>query len=108
MIPEISVQVPVKNGGEVFKKFLQSLARQDIRQPWELVIVDDGSDTSVQEEYCIELEDLKDICSLKVIRMDPGGNRPAARNVALQQALSTRLCCCRRWSGPDRGRASRA
>lgn len=82
MNPEISVQVPVKNGGEVFKRFLHSLAKQDISQPWELVIIDDGSDTPVQKEFCLELEDLRDICSLQVIRIDPGGNRPAARNLA--------------------------
>lgn len=81
---EISVQVPVKNGGEKFSRFLGSLARQDIRCDWELVIADDGSDSPVQTQFIRELSVLPDLCRVKVIRLDPGGNRPAARNAALE------------------------
>ncbi|MCK5131262.1 MAG: glycosyltransferase [Candidatus Sabulitectum sp.] len=84
MIPDISVQVPVKNGGDVFKRFLKSLAAQDIQSSWELVIVDDGSDIPVREEFLQQLGELPDFCTLKLIRRDPGGNRPAARNAAFE------------------------
>ncbi|MCD4706341.1 MAG: glycosyltransferase [Candidatus Sabulitectum sp.] len=84
MNPEISVQVPVKNGSDAFKKFLKSLSAQDIQSPWELVIVDDGSDIPVQEEFLQQLGKLPDLCSVKVVRRDPGGNRPAARNTAFK------------------------
>ncbi len=81
---EISVQVPVKNGGEKFSRFIESLAGQDIQCDWELVIADDGSDSPVQAEFIRRLGDLPDRCRVKVIRLDPGGNRPAARNAALE------------------------
>lgn len=83
MNPEISVQVPVKNGGDAFKKFLGSLAVQDIQSPWELLIVDDGSDIPVQEEFLQQLGELPELCSVQVFRRFPGGVRPAARNQAL-------------------------
>lgn len=81
---EISVQVPVKNGGERFSSFLRSLACQDFKSSWELVVADDGSDSPVQNEFFRELSDLPEHCTVKVIRLDPGGNRPAARNAALE------------------------
>lgn len=84
MIPDISVQVPVKNGGEAFRRFLNSLITQDIQTPWELVIVDDGSDIPVQEEFIQLLGKLPDRCAVKVIRRHQGGNRPAARNAAFE------------------------
>ncbi|MCK5786650.1 MAG: glycosyltransferase family 2 protein [Candidatus Sabulitectum sp.] len=84
MTPEISVQVPVKNGGDRLRRFLKSLAVQDIQSPWELVIADDGSDVPVKEEFLRELNKLPELCSLKVLRIFPGGVRPAARNQALE------------------------
>ncbi len=82
MTPEIAVQVPVKNGGETFRKFIKSLVNQDIQVPWELVIVDDASDLPLLEEFHVELGELPDLCIVKVERIQPGGNRPAARNRA--------------------------
>ncbi len=76
MTAELSVQVPVKNGGEAFIRFLQSLALQDLALPWELVVVDDGSDTPVQREYLQHFAALPDNCEAKVIRMDPGATGP--------------------------------
>ncbi|MCP4647647.1 MAG: glycosyltransferase [bacterium] len=84
MKPDISVQVPVKNGGRKFETFLRCLAVQDIGKCWELIIIDDSSDIPLQEEFQYLLSELPDNCSVKVIRRDPGGNRPAARNDALE------------------------
>ncbi len=84
MIPEISVQVPVKNGGEAFTRFLGSLAAQDIQSPWELVVADDGSDIPVAQEFSRQLEELPELCSWKVLRIFPGGVRPEARNQAFE------------------------
>ncbi len=81
---DISVQVPVRNGGEKFRRFLGSLAAQDLQRPWELVIVDDGSDQPVSQEFQKELGMLLDLCSVKVVAMVSGGKRPAARNMALE------------------------
>ena len=84
MIPDISVQVPVKNGGEAFVQFLRSLAVQDLQSAWELVIVDDGSAVPVQEEFAHEIGELPDRCSVKIIRRDSGGGRSVARNMAFR------------------------
>ncbi len=81
---EISVQVPVRNGGEPFREFLKSLALQDIKSPWELIIADDGSDIPVQNQFAPELELLPDRCSVKVIRLENCRCRPVARNAALE------------------------
>lgn len=88
MKAEISVQVPVKNGGEPFEEFLKSLAVQDLESKWELIIVDDGSQGFIQEEYSALLANLPDNCQVKIIRLDPGGNRPAARNAAYEASES--------------------
>jgi glycosyltransferase involved in cell wall biosynthesis len=85
---EVSVQVPVKNGGSKFSRFLHSLALQDLDQEWELVIADDGSDSPVQSEFIEELSGLPERCAVKVIRLDPGGNRPAARNAAMEASCA--------------------
>jgi glycosyltransferase involved in cell wall biosynthesis len=84
MNPEISVQVPVKDGGDSFRKFLESLAAQDFNRQWELVIVDDGSRIPVKQEFYTELVRLPDLCTVEVVEMTPGGNRPAARNRAFE------------------------
>ena len=81
---EISVQVPVKNGGKPFEKFLASLSCQDIAEPWELVIADDGSDDPVEMEFSASLSELPENCSVRIVRVVPGGNRPAARNAAME------------------------
>lgn len=88
MKAEISVQVPVKNGGEPFKEFLKSLASQDLKSNWELIIVDDGSEVPIQEKFVVLLATLPDNCQVKIIRLEPGGNRPIARNVAFKASES--------------------
>jgi glycosyltransferase involved in cell wall biosynthesis len=80
MIPEISLQIPVKNGGNNFRTCLASLKEQlTDGTPWELIIIDDGSDTPIEEEFDIVFPDL---VSVRIIRLDDVGNRPAARNAA--------------------------
>jgi hypothetical protein len=66
MTPDICVQVPVKNGGSFFRRFLGSLAAQDIQNLWEVVIVDDGSDIPVLEEFSRELGLLPGNCSVQL------------------------------------------
>lgn len=81
---EISVQVPVKDGGAKFSRFIRSLACQNYSGSWELVLADDGSTIPVESEFAKQLSELPGNCTVKVIRLDPGGNRPAARNAALR------------------------
>ncbi|OPL18439.1 MAG: hypothetical protein AVO35_13295 [Candidatus Aegiribacteria sp. MLS_C] len=78
--PVLSVQIPVRNGGDDFRTCLESLSGQDTGgSPWELVIVDDGSETPVEEDFggCFTGP-----AEVRVIRLEGPGNRPAARNAA--------------------------
>lgn len=82
--PFLSVQIPVRNGGEDFRTCLESLSGQDTGgSPWELVIVDDGSGIPVEEEFCGHFPDSAEV---RVIRLEGPGNRPAARNTGWQAA----------------------
>jgi glycosyltransferase involved in cell wall biosynthesis len=87
--PGISVQVPLRNGGQHFRTTLASLALQDTGgKPWELVIVDDGSRIPVEEEFADDLQMLLPEVSLTVVRIEGAGNRPAARNIAWQASAA--------------------
>ncbi len=83
---EISVQVPARNPGPSFSAFLGSLSAQVAGGPsWELVVVDDGSDIPVGESFDIRPEGASRV---EVIRLDGPGNRPRARNVALEASTA--------------------
>jgi glycosyltransferase involved in cell wall biosynthesis len=84
MRPEISVQIPVKDGGENFRITLESLRNQDMHGiPWELIVIDDGSSVPVEQQFDLSFPEE---VSVKVIRREIGGNRPAARNRGWQEA----------------------
>jgi glycosyltransferase involved in cell wall biosynthesis len=84
MTPEISVQVPVRNGGAGFAAHLDSLRAQDLAGvPWELVIADDGSSPPVEGSFDLRFPDP---VTVRVIRREGPGNRPAARNAASREA----------------------
>ena len=38
-----SIIIPTKNGGEIFKKVLDSLLRQELDEEFEIIIIDSGS-----------------------------------------------------------------
>lgn len=83
--PEISVQIPVRNGGTLFGDTLACLAAQDTRgHPWELVVADDGSDIPVEKEFPEALASLPENAGVRVVRLDGPGSRPNARNEALR------------------------
>ncbi|MCK4671271.1 MAG: glycosyltransferase [Candidatus Aegiribacteria sp.] len=84
MRPEISVQIPVKDGGENFRITLESLRNQDAGEiPWELIVIDDGSSVPVEQKFDLTFPEE---VSVKVIRRETSGNRPAARNRGWQEA----------------------
>jgi len=47
--PAVSVVVPARNAAETIGDTLAALARQDLRDPYEIVVVDDGSDDGTAE-----------------------------------------------------------
>lgn len=78
----LSVQVPVRDPGPEFALFLGSLAGQEsVDFEWELVVVDDGSSSPVAARF-----DLGSCGAHRIaaIRLEGPGNRPRARNRALE------------------------
>ncbi len=86
MRPEISVQIPVRNGDENFILSMDSLRNQDMRGiPWEIIVIDDGSRIPVEQQFDLTFPEE---VSVKVIRLETSGNRPAARNRGWQEAAA--------------------
>ncbi len=86
MRPEISVQIPVKDGGENFRITLESLRNQNTEGiPWELVVIDDNSSIPVEQQFDLTFPEEVNV---KVIRRETEGNRPAARNRGWQEAAA--------------------
>ena len=78
MKPEISLQIPVKDGGDEFRECLGSLRKQDTGGiPWELLIIDDGSRIPVEDDFDL---DFPTTVRVEIIHMKSSGNRPVARN----------------------------
>ena len=86
MKPEISLQIPVKDGGDEFRKCLKSLREQKTGGiPWELIIVDDGSKISIEDDFDLSFPDT---VRVSIIRRKSSGNRPEARNTGWQAATA--------------------
>jgi len=73
----ISVQIPVRDGGDEFAETLDSLRMQDAKINWELIIIDDGSSVPAEEEFDMAFPDN---VTVTILRLEGTGNRPAARN----------------------------
>ncbi len=86
MKPEISLQIPVKDGGDDFRECLQSLRAQDTGGiPWELIIIDDGSRVPVEDDFDLSFpENVR----VEIIHLRSSGNRPIARNAGWQAATA--------------------
>lgn len=80
--PSVSVQVPVRNPGAAFAAFLGSLAVQGGGgTEYELIVVDDGSDEPVGDRFDLRPEGC---ARMELVRLSGSGNRPRARNAALE------------------------
>lgn len=86
MKPEISLQIPIKDGGDNFRICLDSLRKQDTGGiPWELIIVDDGSRIPVEDDFDLSFPDT---VRVEIIRRESSGNRPEARNAGWEAATA--------------------
>ena len=86
---EISVVMPVRNGGDSFRRTLVSLESQDLRDgSWEAIIVDDGSSQPVEHEFARELSAE---FPKKILRLEGKGNRPRARNIGLEASSGSAI-----------------
>lgn len=80
--PALSVIVPVYNGEATLGAQLEALAQQDAPNPWELLVVDDGStDRSVEVA-----EGYRERLPLRVIRAPARGGAARARNIGARAA----------------------
>ena len=76
--PEISIIIPVHNGGNKFKKCMDSIA-VSFTQPDELIIVADGESDS-SWKYAEKF-------NAKIIKVETAGGPASARNIGARQAL---------------------
>lgn len=86
MKAEISLQIPVKDGGDNFRVCLDSLRRQKTEgMSWELIIVDDGSRIAVEDDFDLNFPGT---VRVEVVHMNSTGNRPNARNAGWQASTA--------------------
>jgi glycosyltransferase involved in cell wall biosynthesis len=87
----ISVVIPVRNAAHVLPGQLRALAGQDVDEPWEVLIADNGS----TDDLADVVADWKDrLPGLRIV--DASGRRGAghARNVGVRAALGDRILFC--------------
>lgn len=75
--PEIAVVIPARDAAETIERCIRCLARQELEEPWEVVLVDDGSVDGTGEEA--ELAAAAAGLKLRVERLR-GQGPAAARN----------------------------
>jgi glycosyltransferase involved in cell wall biosynthesis len=89
--PEVSVLIPVRDGGELLREQLEALSRQTYPGRWEIVVVDNGStdDTpAVLTEWSGRLP------QLRVVSLEGTANASRARNAGAESARAPVLAFC--------------
>ncbi len=76
--PVVSVVVPTRDRAGYLDVTLRSLARQDLADPYQLIVVDDGTDRATSE--------LAERTGARLLRPAPGGGPNAARNAGIAAA----------------------
>ena len=84
MTPAVSVVIPSKNGALRLVETLAALANQACQAPFEVIVVDDGSDDGTAE--VASRTELRD-GSVRVVRHPASKGRGAARNSGVDVAL---------------------
>ncbi|MDQ1431928.1 MAG: hypothetical protein QOF40_2530 [Actinomycetota bacterium] len=86
----VSVVLCVRNGVETLARQLGALSEQDFGEPWEVVLVDNGSTDGTATLACAWVSRMP---WLRIVdEPDPGLNRARNRGVAVARA--ERLLCC--------------
>jgi glycosyltransferase involved in cell wall biosynthesis len=78
--PVASVVLPTRGRAAYLEVALDSLAAQDLTEPWELIVVDDGSTDGTR--------DLLERSGVRTIRFDPPRGLNAARNAGIEAATA--------------------
>jgi glycosyltransferase involved in cell wall biosynthesis len=89
--PAISVLLPCRNNAATIGGQLEALARQSCPEPWELIVVDNGSTDGTRAA----VESFADrIANLRVIEAAGKRGLPFACNVGAREARSDRVAIC--------------
>jgi glycosyltransferase involved in cell wall biosynthesis len=73
--PVVSVVLPTRGRAAYLEVALDSLAAQDLGEPWELLVVDDGSSDGTRE--------LLELRGVRSLRLEPAAGLNPARNVGV-------------------------
>lgn len=90
-IIEVSVVLPCRNGERFIARQLTALALQDFRQPWELVIADNGSSDStlaIVEGFSPKIQ------RLRIIDASDVTGAAHARNAGVKAAVGRNIAFC--------------
>lgn len=88
--PDVSVVIPVRNGGALLEEQLAALVAQDFPGTWEVLVVDNGSDDDSAERA----ERYADRLDLRVLPAPDGLGPAYARNVGAAYARGRWLAFC--------------
>ena len=86
----VTVAIPVRNGATVIAEQLRALAAQDYAEPWELVVVDNGS---TDDTVAVVEASRESLPALRIVPEPRPGIGPA-RNRALAEAAGDLLVIC--------------
>jgi glycosyltransferase involved in cell wall biosynthesis len=87
--PKVTVLMAVYNAADYLNESIDSLLRQTMVEPFQIVCVDDGStDTSLSILHDYERKDRR----IEVIHLDKNSGQAHARNVGLKQARGQYIC----------------
>jgi glycosyltransferase involved in cell wall biosynthesis len=91
LTPTISVVLPTRNGARTIARQLEALARQSCAEPWELLIVDNGSTDETRQIA----EGFRDrIAGLRLVDASARPGIPYVCNVGISAANSDLIAVC--------------
>jgi glycosyltransferase involved in cell wall biosynthesis len=88
---KLSVIVPCLNAAETIGCQLEALANQRWSEPWEVVVVDNGS---TDESMAITRQYRQDLPNLRIVEAPKRRSRPYARNVGVMAATGDAIAFC--------------
>jgi glycosyltransferase involved in cell wall biosynthesis len=81
--PLVSLIIPTRNGVRLLKQCIESIVDRTTYTPYEIIVIDNGSDDRATLEY---LESLKAVGNIRVVRDDRPFNYSALNNMAVAMA----------------------
>lgn len=90
--PRISVLIPVRNGAHCLGAQLDALARQDVPEPWEVIVSDNGSTDGTRDLVLARRSGFP-----AALRLIDSGAHPGvsfARNAAIRAARADKIAIC--------------